>query len=173
MSINSNYRQFNRIVAALFYSLIMSTHPVYAEQPKTGIEAPENWYQVEVILFTQQGNIGNEAPPEESAATATAAASATTATAAATAASVSARQRAPTDCSACASTTCRAAGPKPARSCSLARSVSSAPTSDQAIMLASTPSSSFEVRGIESARVDRPAAYPSALGTKYPKIPDY
>jgi len=65
MSINSNYRQFNRIVAALFYSLIMSTHPVYAEQPKTGIEAPENWYQVEVILFTQQGNIGNEAPPQD------------------------------------------------------------------------------------------------------------
>ena len=65
MSINSNYRRFNRIVAALFYSLIMSTHPVYAEQPKTEIEAPENWYQVEVILFTQQGNIGNEAPPED------------------------------------------------------------------------------------------------------------
>ena len=65
MSINSNYRRFNRIVAALFYSLIMSTHPVYAEQPKTEIEAPENWYQVEVILFTQQGNIGNEAPPQD------------------------------------------------------------------------------------------------------------
>ena len=65
MSINSNYRRFNRIVAVLFYSLIMSTHPVYAEQPKTGIEAPENWYQVEVILFTQQGNIGNEAPPQD------------------------------------------------------------------------------------------------------------
>jgi hypothetical protein len=65
MSRNSNYRRFNRIVAALFYSLIMSTHPVYAEQPKTEIEAPENWYQVEVILFTQQGNIGNEAPPQD------------------------------------------------------------------------------------------------------------
>jgi hypothetical protein len=65
MSINSNYRRFNRIVAVLFYSLIMSTHPVYAEQPKTEIEAPENWYQVEVILFTQQGNIGNEAPPQD------------------------------------------------------------------------------------------------------------
>jgi hypothetical protein len=33
-------------------------------------------------------------------------------------------------------------------------SSSSAPTSDQTIMLASTPSSSFEVRDIESARVD-------------------
>ena len=65
MSINSNYSRFNRIVAVLFYSLIMSTHPVYAEQPKTEIEAPENWYQVEVILFTQQGNIGNEAPPQD------------------------------------------------------------------------------------------------------------
>jgi hypothetical protein len=43
----------------------MSTHPVYAEQPKTEIEAPENWYQVEVILFTQQGNIGNEASPQD------------------------------------------------------------------------------------------------------------
>jgi hypothetical protein len=43
----------------------------------------------------------------------------------------------------------------------LAGSSSSAPTSDQTIMLASTPSSIFEVRNIESARVDPLAAYPS------------
>ena len=51
--------------AALFCGLIMVGHPVCAEPLKPEIEAPENWYQVEVILFTQQGNIGNEAPPED------------------------------------------------------------------------------------------------------------
>lgn len=30
----------------------------------TVIVPPENWYQAEVILFTQQGNLRNEAPPE-------------------------------------------------------------------------------------------------------------
>ena len=65
MSTNRTCRQFNRISAALFCGLIMMAHPVYAEPPESDIEAPENWYQVEVILFTQQGNIGNEAPPED------------------------------------------------------------------------------------------------------------
>ena len=65
MSTNRTCRQFNRISAVLFCGLIMMAHPVYAEPPESEIEAPENWYQVEVILFTQQGNIGNEAPPED------------------------------------------------------------------------------------------------------------
>ena len=34
------------------------------EEPALEIEAPDNWYQVEVILFTQNGNIGGEAPPQ-------------------------------------------------------------------------------------------------------------
>lgn len=29
------------------------------------VEAPENWYQAEVILFTQDGNSRNEAPPKD------------------------------------------------------------------------------------------------------------
>ena len=33
-------------------------------EPALEIEAPDNWYQVEVILFTQNGNIGGEAPPQ-------------------------------------------------------------------------------------------------------------
>ena len=65
MSTNRTCRQFNRISAVLFCGLIMMAHPVSAEPPESEIEAPENWYQVEVILFTQQGNIGNEAPPED------------------------------------------------------------------------------------------------------------
>ena len=28
-----------------------------------GIIPPQNWYQVEVILFTQEGNVGEEIPP--------------------------------------------------------------------------------------------------------------
>ena len=64
MSKDRNCRRFNRMTAALFCGLIMVGDPVYAEPPQPEIEAPDNWYQVEVILFTQQGNIGNEAPPE-------------------------------------------------------------------------------------------------------------
>ena len=35
------------------------------DEPALEIEAPDNWYQVEVILFTQNGNIGGEAPPQD------------------------------------------------------------------------------------------------------------
>ena len=35
------------------------------EEPALEIEAPDNWYQVEVILFTQNGNSGGEAPPQD------------------------------------------------------------------------------------------------------------
>lgn len=65
MSTTRNCRRFNPMTAALFCGLIMVGHPVCAEPLKPEIEAPENWYQVEVILFTQQGNIGNEAAPED------------------------------------------------------------------------------------------------------------
>jgi hypothetical protein len=34
-------------------------------EPALEIEAPDNWYQVEVILFTQNGNVGGEAPPQD------------------------------------------------------------------------------------------------------------
>ncbi len=34
-------------------------------EPALEIEAPDNWYQVEVILFTQNANIGGEAPPQD------------------------------------------------------------------------------------------------------------
>jgi hypothetical protein len=34
-------------------------------EPALEIEAPDNWYQVEVILFTQNGNSGGEAPPQD------------------------------------------------------------------------------------------------------------
>ena len=35
------------------------------EESALEIEPPDNWYQVEVILFTQNGNIGGEAPPQD------------------------------------------------------------------------------------------------------------
>ena len=47
------------IIALLFNSLAIS------QEPSLEIEAPDNWYQVEVILFTQNGNIGGEAPPHK------------------------------------------------------------------------------------------------------------
>ena len=65
MSKDRNYGRFNRMTAALFCGLIVVGDPVYAEPPQPEIEAPDNWYEVEVILFTQQGNIGNEAAPED------------------------------------------------------------------------------------------------------------
>ena len=34
-------------------------------EPALEIEAPDNWYQVEVILFTQNANTGGEAPPQD------------------------------------------------------------------------------------------------------------
>ena len=36
-----------------------------SEDSQQQISPPENWYQVEVILFTQQGDAGNEAPPAD------------------------------------------------------------------------------------------------------------
>lgn len=47
------------IIVLLFNSLAIS------QEPSLEIEAPDNWYQVEVILFTQNGNIGGEAPPHK------------------------------------------------------------------------------------------------------------
>jgi hypothetical protein len=35
------------------------------EESALEIEPPDNWYQVEVILFAQNGNIGGEAPPQD------------------------------------------------------------------------------------------------------------
>jgi hypothetical protein len=33
--------------------------------PNEELTAPDNWYQVEVILFTHQGNLGGETPPQD------------------------------------------------------------------------------------------------------------
>ena len=43
---------------------VLSTIAQEAE-PNEELAAPDNWYQVEVILFTQQGNLGGETPPQE------------------------------------------------------------------------------------------------------------
>lgn len=52
------------ILTAVLISIVPAIN-AYAEEPSLEIEAPDNWYQVEVILFTQNGNTGGEAPPED------------------------------------------------------------------------------------------------------------
>lgn len=56
------------ILTAVLIAVLIAIAPAinaYAEEPSQEIEAPDNWYQVEVILFTQNGNTGGEAPPQD------------------------------------------------------------------------------------------------------------
>ena len=53
------------MLVPLVNSLANSQEPTPNDQPPQEIEAPDNWYQVEVILFTQNGNMGGEAPPQQ------------------------------------------------------------------------------------------------------------
>jgi hypothetical protein len=55
-------------LAQLYLSLALTVSAAAVAQESSEyaqplISPPENWYQVEVILFTQQGDNGNEAPP--------------------------------------------------------------------------------------------------------------
>ena len=52
------------ILTAVLISIVPAIN-AYAEEPAQEIEAPDNWYQVEVILFTHNGNTGGEAPPQD------------------------------------------------------------------------------------------------------------
>jgi len=52
------------ILTAVLISIVPAIN-AYAEEPPQEIEAPNNWYQVEVILFTQNGNTGGETPPQD------------------------------------------------------------------------------------------------------------
>ena len=56
---------FNRATVLLSGMLLVA--PVLAQETNSEDELlpPDNWYQVEVILFTQQGNLGGETPPQE------------------------------------------------------------------------------------------------------------
>lgn len=62
---NRALRFFNRATVLLSGMLLVA--PVLAQETNSEDELlpPDNWYQVEVILFTQQGNLGGETPPQE------------------------------------------------------------------------------------------------------------
>ena len=54
------------IAMALLLGLLTAALVTAQEtDPSEELTAPDNWYQVEVILFTQQGNLGGETPPQE------------------------------------------------------------------------------------------------------------
>lgn len=70
MGTNREQAPCNQSAKSLLYALLLlilplSIHAADSEEPAPEIEAPDNWYQVEVILFTQNGNIGGEAPPQD------------------------------------------------------------------------------------------------------------
>lgn len=46
---------------------LLTVPPIIAQEadPNEQLTAPDNWYQVEVILFTHQGNLGGETPPQQ------------------------------------------------------------------------------------------------------------
>jgi hypothetical protein len=72
MANNRHHRERNRGATigfcGLMISILISLAPAtraYTEETSQEIEAPDNWYQVEVILFTQNGNTGGETPPQD------------------------------------------------------------------------------------------------------------
>jgi hypothetical protein len=62
---NGLHRGVNSAAILLLGALLGSSAVAQGLNPEEDITPPENWYQVEVILFTQQGNLGGETPPEE------------------------------------------------------------------------------------------------------------
>lgn len=65
MLMNSLHRGVNAAATLLLSALVGFSAAAQDLNPEEEITPPENWYQVEVILFTQQGNLGGEAPPQE------------------------------------------------------------------------------------------------------------
>lgn len=65
MLMNGLHRGVNSAAILLLGALLGSSAVAQGLNPEEDITPPENWYQVEVILFTQQGNLGGETPPEE------------------------------------------------------------------------------------------------------------
>jgi hypothetical protein len=62
---NSLHRGVNAAATLLLGALVGFSAAAQDLSPDEEITPPENWYQVEIILFTQQGNLGGEAPPQE------------------------------------------------------------------------------------------------------------
>jgi len=62
---NSLHRGVNSAATLLLGALLAFSTAALEISSEEEITPPENWYQVEVILFTQQGNLGGETPPQE------------------------------------------------------------------------------------------------------------
>ena len=65
MLMNSLHRGVNSAATLLLGALLAFSTAAQEISSEEEITPPENWYQVEVILFTQQGNLGGETPPQE------------------------------------------------------------------------------------------------------------
>ena len=68
MATNRNYAHWaarTSLCTLMLLLLPFKNSLANTEEPALEIEAPDNWYQVEVILFTQNGNIGGVAPPQD------------------------------------------------------------------------------------------------------------
>lgn len=68
MATNRNYAHWaarTSLCTLMLLLLPFKNSLANTEEPALEIEALDNWYQVEVILFTQNGNIGGEAPPQD------------------------------------------------------------------------------------------------------------
>ena len=63
--LDHTYRTRYALLLIALFSLksFSQTNESSIEDP-IALQAPENWYQAEVILFTQQGNIRGESPPK-------------------------------------------------------------------------------------------------------------
>lgn len=62
---NRALRFFNRATVLLLGMLFAALVVAQETNSEDELLPPDNWYQVEVILFTQQGNLGGETPPQE------------------------------------------------------------------------------------------------------------
>ena len=60
--INQKSHRFKKLLATMLMLLSVFAAGQQSDSDKE-IIPPQNWYQVEVILFTQDGNIGEEVPP--------------------------------------------------------------------------------------------------------------
>ena len=65
MLINRALNLANTATTLLFGLLTAPSITAQEADPNEEITAPDNWYQVEVILFTHQGNLGGETPPQD------------------------------------------------------------------------------------------------------------
>ncbi|MBT5388859.1 MAG: hypothetical protein HOL11_08655, partial [Porticoccaceae bacterium] len=57
-----------RVTKALYFALSCLSSPLLSSEPANGelqITPPDNWYQVEVIIFTQRGDRGSETAPTD------------------------------------------------------------------------------------------------------------